>query len=315
MLTDLLVAAAEINWFGPEPPDLGDLLRRILSEAGSGKGLLMMPAGGAARSSGGGARIDTATGQHVWRVQDSTSTYRLEDSISRPPGTVFEMPGGVIVVSGIGRRDRARLTDVVDQLTPVWRLAQRSIEMLADREQYEVWVAEIGRLRVEAAAGMDVLRRRLERDLHDGAQNELVALTICTSLLAEEIHDRSWDDARAHVAQLADRLEESERTLARAVSDVSPDALREDGLLAALRSVVPQTPRLHFADGDDPPRRYPPAIEVTAHYIALEAITNALKHAPGAMVHVRVTDAYGRGELGTVATHQCDHSGHVANRQ
>ncbi|WP_172892253.1 sensor histidine kinase [Jatrophihabitans sp. GAS493] len=285
MLTDLLIVAGEIDWSSEDPPDLTGLLRAVLAEVDCDDGVLTLTVDNES--------LAAVPKQHCWSVKGSLSMYESDGSTTPPAGPTLSIPGGFIVAAGAGRRDRARLVDLIDLLSPVWQLARSTLQTLASRAKYEEHASEIGRVRLEAAAGMDLLRLHLERDLHDGAQNELVALTMRASLLAEDIHDERWPEAQARVSQLAEHLEESQRTLARAVSGVSPDALRENGLLAALRAAGLPTQRLTFAEPDGEPRRYPAVIEVTAHYIALEAITNALKHAVGTTVRVTVTDAYG----------------------
>jgi len=132
-------------------------------------------------------------------------------------------------------------------------------------------------------------RRRLERDLHDGAQQRLLALTmhlgaVRTAVADEETRslvDTARADLRCAVAELRD--------LARGLH---PAVLSQAGLAPALESVAERLPvpvRL-----DVPTDRFPPTIETAAYFLACEAMTNAAKHAGAREVRVVVQAAGGR---------------------
>lgn len=174
-------------------------------------------------------------------------------------------------------------------MAPALRLGAHLLDGYQARLATAEYAAEIGRLRRAAAADMDAQRRRLERDLHDGAQNELVALKMVMAALAAQV---AGGQPVTAAALLRERLETSAHSLSRAASGIAPTELHEDGLLAALRASAPPSDRLTFEPSAGPPRRYPAPVEVAAHYVAMEAITNALKHAAGAPVTVQVIDGY-----------------------
>jgi signal transduction histidine kinase len=127
--------------------------------------------------------------------------------------------------------------------------------------------------------------RRIERDLHDGAQARLVALTMQLGRAEEKLADqpeaaalvrRAREDAGAAIAELRD--------LARGIA---PPILADRGLAAAIealgrRSAIPVT-----VDAD-PDRRPLPVIETAAYFVVAEALTNVAKHAGGASAHVAV---------------------------
>ncbi len=121
--------------------------------------------------------------------------------------------------------------------------------------------------------------RRIERDLHDGAQARLVALSMQLGRAEERLADRPEDRAlvRAAREEAGNAIAEL-RDLARGIA---PPVLADRGLAAAVealatRSAVPVTVSADMA-GDRPP----PAIESVAYFVAAEAITNVAKHAPG----------------------------------
>jgi signal transduction histidine kinase len=129
-------------------------------------------------------------------------------------------------------------------------------------------------------------RRRLERDLHDGAQQEFVGAALSLRLAREK-----WSGAPDEIVELVDaaseQLQEGLRDLRELAAGIHPSVLSDRGLGAALqalatRSVVP----VELAPV--PPERLPPAVEATAYFVVAEALTNAVKHAHCEHVEVRV---------------------------
>ncbi len=137
---------------------------------------------------------------------------------------------------------------------------------------------------VESAA--DAERRRLERDLHDGAQQRLVAIAMQLRLLAL----RSAPDtqtARA-LASAQDELAEALRELRDLAQGLHPAVLGDHGLGVALRSLAARAPLpVRLVVRLD--RRPPAAVEVAAYYLISEALTNVAKHAAAAAARVDVS--------------------------
>ncbi|WP_018657860.1 sensor histidine kinase [Actinomadura flavalba] len=150
--------------------------------------------------------------------------------------------------------------------------------------EYERRIAELATSRAAVVEAIDDERRRIERDLHDGVQQRLVALGMLIGRAR-----RSGDVERARDL-LVQAHEESQRALAelREVSwRVYPAALDGEGLHSALetvaeRSVLPVL--IEYAV----PARPPHAVETAAYFVVCEAVTNAAKHAGAAAVRVRV---------------------------
>jgi signal transduction histidine kinase len=152
-------------------------------------------------------------------------------------------------------------------------------ERLAAQVRAQLEEVKASRARIVDAA--DAERRRVERDLHDGAQQRLVALAMRLDL-ARQSNDASaalLDDAtselRAAVAEVRD--------LARGLH---PPILTEAGLGPALealaeRANVPVTI-------DAPPRRFPPGVEAAAYFVVSEALTNVARYAAASAVRVEV---------------------------
>ena len=137
------------------------------------------------------------------------------------------------------------------------------------------------RARVLAAA--DESRRRLQRDVHDGAQQRL-AQTVLTLKLARQALDA---DARAGADLVDEALRQAELAsteLRETVRGILPAALARGGLEAGLRSMVADFPLPVDIDVSIP--RLAPAIETTAYFVVAEALTNVVKHAEASYARV-----------------------------
>jgi signal transduction histidine kinase len=123
-------------------------------------------------------------------------------------------------------------------------------------------------------------RDRIERDLHDGAQQRLVALRVRLSLLAERLGDEGPVGA-VEVEALAGQVDKAIDEVRSLAHDSYPGELARDGLAGALRSAVTGAP-LRIRVVGDGVGRFPPDIESTVYFACLEAVQNAVKHARGA---------------------------------
>jgi signal transduction histidine kinase len=128
-------------------------------------------------------------------------------------------------------------------------------------------------------------RRRLERNLHDGAQQRLVALALELGVLAEQansdpVTQTRLKRARSEVAQSLNELRDIARGL-------HPAVVSGHGLAVALESLVAATPLEVQLKTDGLPR-LPEQLEVAAYYVVSESLTNAAKHAQATQVSVEV---------------------------
>jgi signal transduction histidine kinase len=138
------------------------------------------------------------------------------------------------------------------------------------------------RARVIAAA--DDARRRIERDLHDGAQQQLVTLALAMRS-AEGRIPTGQEHLKAEVGGFADRVTSLVEELREMSRGIHPAILSEGGLspaleALALRSAVPVTLNVRHE------QRLPDAVEVAAYYVASEALTNVSKHADASRVEL-----------------------------
>jgi signal transduction histidine kinase len=141
------------------------------------------------------------------------------------------------------------------------------------------------RARIQQSA--DDERRRIERDLHDGAQQRLVTLRIKLELAAERMDDGSAKLLRGLGSEVEEALDEV-RSLARGIY---PAQLADSGLVEALRGAAIRAPLPTTVLAAGVGRRYSRDVESAAYFCCLEALQNAAKHASGAtVVLIEVSD-------------------------
>lgn len=152
---------------------------------------------------------------------------------------------------------------------------------------------ELARLTASRATIVDAFegeRRRIERNLHDGVQQELVNLNLRLGLAEMEAKNLAADtqDARAaallnHVTEARTQLSHAQQTLRDTVRGIYPAVLEDHGLKAALEELVRHSVLpVHLTY--NAPARLPRDIERTAYYTVNEALTNTLKHAQAQFV-------------------------------
>jgi signal transduction histidine kinase len=136
-------------------------------------------------------------------------------------------------------------------------------------------------------AAADGERRRLERDLHDGAQQRLVSLSMRLQLVAMRL-DRESEEARL-LAGAQEELASSLRELRELARGLHPAVLSERGLASALESLIARATLPVELDVDLDGRPAAP-VEVAAYYLVSEALTNVAKHAYAQSASVRVEE-------------------------
>jgi signal transduction histidine kinase len=208
------------------------------------------------------------------------------DALARDAGLSGAV-GAPILVDGhvwgsinIGATDGVPLErGVEERLAPFTDLIATSVSNAAMR-------AELAASRARVIAAADEARRRIERDLHDGAQQRLVTLAVALRR-AEGSIPAGEDALRTEVARVADGLRGAAEELQEMSRGIHPSVVSTHGLSPALkalgrRSHVPVKLDLRVD------RRLPDQVEVAAYYIVSEALTNAAKHAGATRVWVSV---------------------------
>jgi signal transduction histidine kinase len=151
---------------------------------------------------------------------------------------------------------------------------------------------ELSTSRVRLIAAQDAERRRIERDLHDGIQQEVVALIAGLRLARNRL---SRDQLTAEeLTELQDQAREMLRDLRELAHGIHPPVLSDNGLVAALESRVTRFPLTVEIVADDGLRaeRFSEDVEGTAYFVACESLTNVAKHAGTDGARVRLSRFY-----------------------
>jgi signal transduction histidine kinase len=183
---------------------------------------------------------------------------------------------GALVASAHGPRDldeaaERRLCDVAELVA----------QALANADAREMLAASRARI-VEAG---DAERRRLERNLHDGAQQRLVALVVQLRLIREAV-DSDLSGARSALDSAISELREALEELRELARGIHPAVLTNYGLGRAVAALAARSP-VEVGITAIPEERLPAPVEAAAYYIIAEAITNVAKYA--AASHITVT--------------------------
>jgi signal transduction histidine kinase len=223
---------------------------------------------------------------YAWLVPGLLS----HDQSSPPPGHIlhrFGVPLDVyLTVGGLVLLTAApRLTTAVAAFD-AW--VARALLGPSRAQELEHQVEHLTQTRTGAVDAADAERRRLERDLHDGTQQRLVALAMNLGLArvhagtAEQAHQalaEAHEDAKAALAELRDL-----------VRGLHPAVLEDRGLDAALSGVAARL-RIPVRLTVDLPRRPPATIEAVAYFVVSEGLTNITKHAQASQAEVVVQRA------------------------
>jgi signal transduction histidine kinase len=223
-----------------------------------------------------------ATGRPARRDEDSTMPGRLSQAAR---GDLMIATVGIpIVVEGsiwgfmvaVARPGRPIPTDTEERLARFTELAATAVSNANTRTELLA-----SRARVVSAA--DETRRRVERDLHDGIQQWLVALALRARKAALS---EAGDSAMQELSGLAEDLVAVTDELREISRGIHPAILSDAGLDAALKTLARRSVIRVDLDVDFQ-GRYDPTLEATVYYVVAESITNAVKHAQASIVEVR----------------------------
>jgi PAS domain S-box-containing protein len=220
------------------------------------------------------------------RVSAGESLNDYETVRQRKDGTLVDVSiAAAPVRDGSGRviGNMVAYTDITERKAQDAELHRLHAELQARLE-------ELAASRARIVTAGDVERRRLERNLHDGAQQRLVALSLSLRLALQKLDS---DPASAHDAfaeageELAVALDEL-RELARGLH---PAILSDRGLRAAVEVLAGRVPIP--VEVDIPDERLPESVEAAAYYLIAEALTNVTKYADASAVRIRLAASDG----------------------
>jgi signal transduction histidine kinase len=153
--------------------------------------------------------------------------------------------------------------------------------------------AQVTRLETSRTAAVDSAeaeRRRIERDLHDGAQQRLVALAANLGAAREKLEHDDVEEGRTMVAVAHEEAKSALKEIRDLVRGIHPVILEDRGLDAALSAVVARSP-IPVALDVDVATRPPAAVESAAYFVVNEALTNVTRHAKATRAHVGIARA------------------------
>jgi signal transduction histidine kinase len=200
---------------------------------------------------------------------------------------------GLIVVERVARADTFTdeddrvLTELARQAGLAFHNSQLDSALQTTLDALRQQADELRESRARIVASGDAERRRVERDLHDGAQQHLVALAI-NLRLARDIVAEDPDGAGEMLGQLADDVQLTIRELRELAHGIYPPLLADNGLGDALRAAASRSPLKVLVTVADDVGRYPAEVEAAIYFSCLEALQNAAKHAQEATVELRL---------------------------
>ena len=159
------------------------------------------------------------------------------------------------------------------------RLHARGAQLLLGTSRSDVLrerVTELADSRSRAVASALDERRQFERDVHDGAQQRLVALALDLGMAREKLEEDP-EAARTLVEEAHEQAKEALAELRDLVRGVHPSVLTDRGLDAAVSALAARSP-VPVSVHVDVPERPPPAVESAAYFVVAEALTNVAKH-------------------------------------
>lgn len=214
----------------------------------------------------------------VLRVAPVTNTGELLGMI------IVRRPQGALLFD---EHDDQALTELARQVGLALHNVKLDSALQESLDEVRRQADELRASRARIVEAGDAQRRRIERDLHDGAQQHLVALAVSVNL-ARQIADSDPEAAKQILEQIGGDLQEAVQELRNLAHGIYPPLLMDRGLAEALSAAAGRAtlPTGVEADGIG---RYPQAVEAAVYFCCLEALQNAAKHAgDDAQVMVKV---------------------------
>jgi signal transduction histidine kinase len=207
-----------------------------------------------------------------------------------------ELLGALVVTKRRGETLTPIEVKLMDDLAHQAGLVLKNVGLTAD---LQARLVDLRASRQRLVAAQDDERRKLERNLHDGAQQHLVAIKVKLGLV-EMLASRDPEKARATLVALKADADEALETLRDLARGIYPPLLADKGLAAALRSQAAKATIPVRVEADDV-GRYPQDVEAALYFCTLEALQNIQKYAGASAVTVRV-----HGEVGQLRVEVSD---------
>ena len=287
---DLLTAVGWVVYLGPPLLALafaaGEVRRRQYVATALERLAVGLPSHATAASlrRGMASSLEDPTLRIVYRLDDEPDGHWVDES-GWPVATPVAAAGALTSISSGGRQVAAIVHDPWLSEDPALLAAAASYALVVLENERLVTdlrasLGELAESRARVVAVADRERRRIERDLHDGAQQRLVGLRIQLELAAQRLRRDMPGESDALLA-LGGSVEETIDEVRALARGVYPALLAEQGLEEALRSAARRVP-VETGVSASGIRRWTPEIETTVYFACVEALQNAIKHAGGA---------------------------------
>jgi PAS domain S-box-containing protein len=222
------------------------------------------------------------------RVLAGESVNDLETLRQRKDGSLVPVSiAAAPVRDGYGRvvSNMVAYTDITERKAQDAEVHRLNAELHARLE-------DLAASRARIVTAGDVERRRLERNLHDGAQQRLVTLSLSLRLALAKL-DSDPDAARTAFEEAGDELSRALEDLRELARGLHPAVLSDRGLRAAVEMLAGRSP-VPTEIAEIPDERLPEPVEAASYYLIAEALTNVAKYAQASAVQVRVVAHDGR---------------------
>jgi len=269
------------------PPEelLGRLARLVAEGTGATEAQVWLRVGAELRPAASWPEVDEPDESPLQMDGEELPTLAFADR-AVPVTHHNELLGALTIVKPRGETvsptEDKLVADVAAQAGLVLRNVRLTAELL-DR------VEELRASRQRLVTAQDDERRRLERDLHDGAQQQLAAIKINLSMAKTMAVEAGADDAATLIDQLKTYTDEAVQTLRELAHGIYPPVLASDGLGAALTARTRRTP-LRVAIEADGLGRYSQDVEAAVYFCCLEALQNVVKYAEATTAKIEVAD-------------------------
>ena len=262
-LTIPLGIAGGVGWSRLRRTDASELVVELRTEAGATMG----------------ERLARALGDPTLEVAYRLGDGRYVDATGRPFELRHTTDRAVTALTAGGEEIAALVHDpaLLDEPALVESVRTTAALVLENERlaaEVRSQLAEVRASRGRIVAAADAERRRIERNLHDGAQQRLVTLSVTLGLAASraeaataDVLERAQDEVEQAIAEL--------RELARGIH---PTLLRDEGLAAAVETLARRAP-LPVTVRSNADERLPDPVEIAAYFVVSEALTNVVKHA------------------------------------
>jgi signal transduction histidine kinase len=219
----------------------------------------------------------------------------IDDAFVDADGSRVELPEpdsdqAITMLERDGAREAAIIHDailleepgLIASVASAMRLAVENDRLTAAVEEQ---LQEVRASRARIVAAGDIERQRVERDLHDGAQQRLVALTLALRLARSRLGADADPAIQESLEQAAAEAKAALGELRELARGIHPQILTEAGLGAAVESLAARVP-VRVTVEVDPDERFTPAVEAVAYFVVSEALANVAKYAGATLAQV-----------------------------